>query len=433
MLEKYPVLNSNVKITMFGEIAEISSMNNQFQSFNINRDGATLLSKCNGSKQLAGIMKEVLNRNFQKQETKYIAKFLGKLIKMRIIDMNESLVSRELNLKGSMEQITPQVVSLELTNKCNFNCRYCYQNSNPVRNEFLKDPLKLIKNFYENNIKGFELTGGEPLMHPQFEEIISFITANFSILAIITNGSLLRDKHLKLLDDRSCRVVLQVGLDGNSSKMVEETTGVKGSFEMEIDAIKLVKKYGFILRVGMVVDDPFKIDYMEDTLLIAKDLGADSFVATPTINFGRGEDCPQRFTIEDHLRLNDKMGELQKKYKGFFSSETDHIDIDFKILKNCGGGHRNLTVNWNGIMKPCPMVNADELSLGSWTELKSKKVQQKMKAYFDLKSPKKEVCGDCNYLAYCYNCILRGLKASKKKDMCLWVEKNKKLIEEIRK
>lgn len=431
MFEKYPILNSDITLSMYGETSRVSSINNSFKTFNINRNGAELLSKFNGERRLSDIIKELLLRDLLKQEKNFINKFLKKLVKNKIIDFVEEQIRIELNLDGSLDQIVPQIVSLELTEKCNFNCRYCYQNSNLKREKFLKDPIKLLKILKEKNVLGFELTGGEPLLHPQFEEIIAFITANFSILGIITNGSLLKEKHLNLLHNISCKVALQVCLDGNTSEMVEETTGVKGSFEMELNAIRLIKKHGFILRVGMVVDDPSKIDCIEETLLIAKNLGADSFVANPTINFGRGEDVSSKFSVEDHLRLNDKIIELNEKYKGFVTKEMDYAGIDFDRMTNCGCGSKNLTINWDGIMKPCPMVLAEDLSLGHWENLSSNKIQEKMKAYSKLKAPKHDVCKDCNYIVYCYNCIIRGLKASKLNPDCYWVKKNKELIEVI--
>jgi molybdenum cofactor biosynthesis enzyme MoaA len=83
-----------------------------------------------------------------------------------------------------------------LTNKCNRTCRYCSCFSRPDRNTFL--PFDVIKNYIDGEPNDFEiqLEGGEPLLHPDFYNIIEYslntnrckriiLTTNFAVVTDI--------------------------------------------------------------------------------------------------------------------------------------------------------------------------------------------------------------------------------------------------------
>lgn len=430
ILTKYPTLLEGTQVVLFKEISRIKS---RMKSISINKDAAQLLSSLNGLKTIPEILRNILKRVPHPEEVSNTILFIDQLVKKGVATFFNKPKKVEIEIKNRIDAIYPQVINLELTNKCNFTCSYCYQNSSSKEDKFLKNPLELLEFLKNLDVIGLELSGGEPLMHPQVEKIITYILDNFSLLGIITNGSLLRERYLDLLHSEACRVSLQVCLDGNEPEIVEKTTGVKNSFEMEIAAIKRIKKHGFTLRVGMVIDTPEKIDMIENTLLIAKELGADSFVPNLAIDFGRGKDVVDRFKPEDYLHLNNTMQELAQKYKGFFSREGDALNIDYQTLHNCGAGHKNCVINWNGVIKPCPLISADDLAIGHWEGMSTEKMQESFKAYFDLEAPRAETCGNCSYFPYCGNCTVRGLKASEKNiESCAWYKKNKKLIERVR-
>lgn len=431
MIDHYPVLRSDVRVRHYGECARVSSRAGRFRAFTVNRNGGQILNLCSGRDNLRAIIHYLLGESADRGEIGSVMDFVKQLGDLDVLECPAEPRPRDIDSAGSTKTISPQVVSLELTEQCNFHCRYCYQNSSSLRKGFISDPIAMLTYLRERNVAGIELTGGEPLLHPRFNEIIAFAMANFDLLGLITNGSLLRESHLERLAAGPCMAAVQVCLDGFTPAMVEATTGVTGSFEMEVNAIRRVKDYGIVLRVGMVVDSPEKIDAMEATLKLARDLGADSFIAHPCIDFGRGAAAARVFDIDDHKRLNDCTQDLRSRYKGFFARETELPGFDFNVMNNCGGGHRALTVDWRGKLKPCPMISSEELNLGHWRDLESGACQRKMKAYHELEGPKANVCGDCGYLAYCFNCIVRALKAGRMVENCRWRTRNKELLREI--
>lgn len=84
----------------------------------------------------------------------------------------------------------PEIVTFRITSKCNNNCKYCY---GPQKNIEELDFLKLKELFHlfsKNNVKAVVLTGGEPLVREDFEDIIKELkNLNFKIF-LDTNGDL---------------------------------------------------------------------------------------------------------------------------------------------------------------------------------------------------------------------------------------------------
>ena len=92
---------------------------------------------------------------------------------------------------------------INLTNKCNRKCPFCFMWSGPNNNIFMD------QNTYKNIITGYnidneqfdiQLGGGEPLLHPQFFDYVDFACTQPLIKTVIidTNGVIL-DDYIKTL------------------------------------------------------------------------------------------------------------------------------------------------------------------------------------------------------------------------------------------
>ena len=87
------------------------------------------------------------------------------------------------------------VFHLSLTNECQCNCFYCSQHVKEGKGEFLPadHAVSLAEKAVELGYDTIELTGGEPLLHPEFVQIVDRILAISADLNVIlyTNGILL--------------------------------------------------------------------------------------------------------------------------------------------------------------------------------------------------------------------------------------------------
>jgi len=102
-----------------------------------------------------------------------------------------------------MEKYNIENLYLELTRMCNLDCKHCLRG--PSENKFMSD--NTLENIfkYVDNINTLLLTGGEPLIAlKQINKIINIININnikIERIAIITNGTILSDKVLNLLNE----------------------------------------------------------------------------------------------------------------------------------------------------------------------------------------------------------------------------------------
>lgn len=91
---------------------------------------------------------------------------------------------------------------VSLIEKCNLRCRYCMP-ANPgwTAGEQLcttDELLQLIDQFIDLGVSKVRLTGGEPLVHRDFDLILKQLSGKGVELAMTTNG-LLIDRHVKVL------------------------------------------------------------------------------------------------------------------------------------------------------------------------------------------------------------------------------------------
>jgi len=122
--------------------------------------------------------------------------------------------ARELRMIGKALVSTkhPILVHIIPTRRCNLDCGYCNeydQVSKPVPLEEMKRRLDYLAAMGTTIIT---ISGGEPLMHPELEEVIRHVRRHGMIAGMITNGFLLSKERIKSLNDAGLEH-LQISID----------------------------------------------------------------------------------------------------------------------------------------------------------------------------------------------------------------------------
>jgi len=113
---------------------------------------------------------------------------------------------------GSKSFSGPEVVHLDLTNRCNLNCIACWCNSYLLKNKSMSTeqscmtlPFEVITDFIDDLVEMGGIGqiklggGGEPTMHPRLDEVLAYIKSKDSNIEIDINTNFTRfDK--KLID-----------------------------------------------------------------------------------------------------------------------------------------------------------------------------------------------------------------------------------------
>jgi GTP 3',8-cyclase len=143
---------------------------------------------------------------------------------------------------------------LSITDKCNFACSYCRPDLKMCEvkktSMSIKEITEMASAFVDAGIKKIRLTGGEPSVHNDFEEIISELGKLPVELAITTNGYLL-DKHFNTLKASGVKK-LNISLDTLKSDRFKSITK-RNAFERVYANLALAIKLGFEVKLNAVI------------------------------------------------------------------------------------------------------------------------------------------------------------------------------------
>ena len=164
----------------------------------------------------------------------------------------------DLSLWLNELRIHPKLTYLfvELTQHCNLTCLHCGSSCAPGKGKMLdKDllchALKTIAEDFEVSKVMICLTGGEPMLHPQFWEIIQYIHQLGFPWGMTTNGTLIKAYEAQRL--KECGIgSITLSIDG-IQKSHDALRGVHGSFERAIRGVQALKAEGIPVQITSVI------------------------------------------------------------------------------------------------------------------------------------------------------------------------------------
>jgi cyclic pyranopterin phosphate synthase len=165
-----------------------------------------------------------------------------------------------------------------IINACNLNCFFCHNEGmkNPrdpkearearaTRNNLsTKETLRLINTLTYLGAKQVNLTGGEPLAHPEFLSIVRGIEKRASKIALNTNGILV-DKLLAGPKEKNLDTLL-VSLHTTSDEVFQKSLGGKNATAtLVMNNIVALKKAGYDVELNYSLG-PYNVDSFGDVL-----------------------------------------------------------------------------------------------------------------------------------------------------------------------
>ena len=130
------------------------------------------------------------------------------------------------------------------TRKCNYRCRHCLVSAPNAHHPQLplQDCLHIIREIAVCGINRVDITGGEPFLRSDFEEIVKELSSfNIDIGTVFTNASLLTEDVLQMLKKYHQYPAFQLSFDGLGHH--DWLRGVEGT-ELEADkAFRLLQKH----------------------------------------------------------------------------------------------------------------------------------------------------------------------------------------------
>lgn len=219
----------------------------------------------------------------------------------------------------SEELAAPLYVAWQITNECNLACLHCIEESGPgkaFKDELGREEvLGVIDQLMEHEVPYLSFSGGEPMLHPHFYEMVERVTARGSQLKIETNGHYLTPEDCARLKDLGVKAV-QVSLDGATSATFGRMR-VRGEFDKTVQGIRNLAAAGVPIEVNF---SPAAFNIHEGARIVdfAHELGAFSFYSGKTMFTGNAVKAWRHLAVtdaqyEEYFRT---LHAKQQEYKG---------------------------------------------------------------------------------------------------------------------
>lgn len=323
-------------------------------------------------------------------------------------DMPEGPIPQDVLEEYFAEHPTIFDLQMDITQACTERCIHCYiPEYNPV---FL--PLaqikKVIDEFREQGGIGLTLSGGECMMHPDFDEIVRYARSKDLIVGILSNLTLCTDEKIKVLAEVESTV--QVSLYSMDPGTHDAITKRPGSFAVTKTAIEKLRKAQIPCRISCPTMKPNHNDYL-DVLAYARSLKMDA--QTDFIIMGK-MDCDTsnlkcrldlaetRHILEDIVF---KSVPINSEYFDPAKKDDMLTDEQWSERKVCGACVSSICLDATGYYYPCPAFAG--VNLGScyehdlkWIWTKSPETKR-IRAVCGKDFPKCLHCPDRNYCSVC--------------------------------
>ncbi|PIQ86249.1 MAG: hypothetical protein COV73_04825, partial [Candidatus Omnitrophica bacterium CG11_big_fil_rev_8_21_14_0_20_43_6] len=144
--------------------------------------------------------------------------------------------------------------SIDFTYHCNNNCRHCWLRIPPGAKEKQEELSfekieQIVGEAKAMGCRRWSISGGEPMLRPDFYELFDFITSNRSLYSINTNGTLITPKIAELLRRKGVKMV---AIYGATAEVHDHITRNPGSFEATMRGFAYLKEAGAGFMVQLI-------------------------------------------------------------------------------------------------------------------------------------------------------------------------------------
>ncbi len=256
------------------------------------------------------------------------------------------LRARELRMiaKGVVSTDHPILAHIIPMRRCNLACTYCNEyddHSKPVPLETVRERLDQLAALGTTIVT---ISGGEPLLHPDLDDIIAHIRKTGAIAGMITNGYLLTAERIKRLN-RAGLEHLQISIDNVTPDEVS-----KKSLKVLDKKLQLLAEHSeFHVNINSVVGGGIRNP--QDALTVGKravELGFTSTVGI--IHDGTGQLQP---LAEAEREVYSAMRNLEKSSYAQFNYFQDNIAHGKENTWRCRAGARYLYICEEGLVHYC--------------------------------------------------------------------------------
>ena len=188
---------------------------------------------------------------------------------------------------GSNDLRAPLYVAWQITNECNLACLHCIEESGPgkaFRDELSeREVFAVLEQLMDSEVPYLSFSGGEPMLHARFFDMVEYVCERRGQLKIETNGHYLSPENCGRLAQLGVKAV-QVSLDGASRETFNRMR-VRGDFDCAVAGIRRLDEAGVPVEINYS-PTRFNVHEIGAAVDLAHELGAYSFYTGRTMYTG---------------------------------------------------------------------------------------------------------------------------------------------------
>ena len=261
-------------------------------------------------------------------------------------------------------------ISIEILQRCPNRCIYCSSHSNPQATHLI--PFEIIKNVIDDaknlGCKIVCLSGGEPFLHPQILDIISYIAKQQLTCYVYTSGIYMKDEVYSSLPNEYIEAIRGMvdkvifNVEADSSALYDQIMGTDvGGFDMMKRSISDCVSSGLVVETHVV---PMQINFkhLKSIFEMCYQLGVSKVSILRLVLQGRALENLSlvKLTGEDSWEVTKLIKALKEAYKGKVRIGLPYSDSNCRIY--CKAASDKINVRYDGNVYPCEVFKDDILN-----------------------------------------------------------------------
>ena len=261
-------------------------------------------------------------------------------------------------------------ISIEILQRCPNRCIYCSSHSNPQATHLI--PFEIIKNVIDDakslGCKTVCLSGGEPFLHPQILDIISYIAKQQLTCYVYTSGIYMKDEVYSSLPNEYIEAIRGMvdkvifNVEADSSALYDQIMGTDvGGFDMMKKSINDCVSSGLVVETHVV---PMQVNFkhLKSIFEMCYQLGVSKVSILRLVLQGRAlENLPiVNLSGDDNREVTKLIKALNEVYKGKVRIGLPYSDSNCRIY--CKAASDNINIRYYGNVYPCEVFKDDMLN-----------------------------------------------------------------------
>ena len=258
---------------------------------------------------------------------------------------------------------------LEVTSRCNLNCRHCYINLPAGNLQEADGELSLgeIQRIAGESVSlgafWCLLTGGEPLLRKDFFDIYLALKKKGLLVSLFTNATLLTEEHARFFKKYPPRDI-EVTVYGITSETYERVTRIPGSYRAFRKGIELLSRAGIpVIFKAMALRS--NLHEFSEIIRFCRENGVFFFRFDPFLHLRYDGDPIRNQEIRSERLSPEEVVDLEvsdpPRFEALKAKCGSLIRPEFKNetsreLFRCGVGKDSFSVSSTGLMRFCPSL-----------------------------------------------------------------------------